>query len=342
MTDSRPELRTAPTTRTAPSCGKVAAASCCAPARDGASGAPGVAVRVKAGPPTRSARAIDMPGGLVTVGTNERIMAADGEYPARRVRVAPFSIEPCAVTNAEFAAFVEATGHVTEAERFGWSYVFAAFLPDDHPPTAAVVEAPWWRKVEGASWRRPEGHRSDIARRLDHPVVHVSWNDALAYARWAGGRLPSEAEWEHAASGGAEPRRFPWGEAEPGDEGPFPCNIWQGQFPARNTAADGFAGTAPVDAFEPNPAGLFNMAGNVWEWCADSFRIRSLSRIARASDDAAAAAGQRVMKGGSYLCHRSYCYRYRIAARTGNTPDTSTGHLGFRIVYDGAAERSPS
>lgn len=261
-------------------------------------------------------------------------MPLDGEYPLRTARVAPFAIDPFAVTNEDFGTFVAATGYVTEAERFGWSYVFHALLPEDHPPTQAIVGAEWWRKVEGASWRRPEGPRSGLDDRADHPVIHVSWHDAQAYAEWAGARLPSEAEWEFAARGGLARPRFPWGDEEPADAGSFRCNIWQGVFPSRNTAADGFAGTAPVDAFEPNGYRLHNMAGNVWEWCVDAFRVRSLKRGARASDGQAAAEGRRLMKGGSYLCHRSYCYRYRIAARSGNTPDSTTGNLGFRLVYD--------
>lgn len=280
------------------------------------------------------ARLVAIPGGEVMVGTSRPVLAQDGEGPARRVRLRPFLVDPHAVTNAWFAAFVAATGHVTDAERFGWSFVFQGFLPEDTPPTQAVVGATWWRKVEGAAWRAPEGPGSGIDERQDHPVVHVSWNDAQAFAAWAGGRLPSEAEWEHAARGGSDVARFPWGEREPDDDGFTPCNIWQGSFPQHNTRADGWAGTAPVDSFAPNGFGLHHMAGNVWEWCADPFRMRSLKRALRTRDEAVAGSGQRVLKGGSYLCHRSYCYRYRVAARIGNTPDTSTGHLGFRLVFD--------
>ena len=164
--------------------------------------------------------------------------------------------------------------------------------------------------------------------------MHVSWSDAAAFAAWAGGRLPTEAEWEHAAKGGDDGARFPWGAEEPTDTVAGLCNIWQGDFPHRNSVADGFAGTAPADAFRPNGFGLFNMCGNVWEWCADPFRVRSLSGAAKARNRAATAERERVMKGGSYLCHRSYCYRYRIAARSGRSPDTSAGHTGFRVAYD--------
>jgi formylglycine-generating enzyme required for sulfatase activity len=165
-------------------------------------------------------------------------------------------------------------------------------------------------------------------------VTHVSWNDAAAFTAWAGGRLPTEAEWEHAARGGLASPRFPWGDAEPDDRTIF-CNIWQGRFPHHNTEADGFAGTAPVRAFEPNVYGLYNMSGNVWEWCSDPFRVRSLKSSAKAINDTAAAEKRKIAKGGSYLCHRSYCYRYRIAARIGTPPNTSAGHTGFRIVFDG-------
>ena len=243
----------------------------------------------------------------------------DGEGPVREVAVGAFRIDAYAVTNERFAGFVEATGHVTEAERFGWSYVFAGFLPAALRRGAARPEqTPWWCAVPGAVWNSPEGPGSSVADRGDHPVVHVSWNDAAAYCRWAGGRLPGEAEWEYAARGGLERARYPWGdELTPGGE--HRCNIWQGHFPTRNTAEDGYRGTAPVDAFAPNGFGLHNVSGNVWEWCADPWTTTGTSRVIR---------------GGSYLCHRSYCNRYRVAARTSNTPDSTTGHTGFRCVWD--------
>jgi formylglycine-generating enzyme required for sulfatase activity len=166
------------------------------------------------------------------------------------------------------------------------------------------------------------------------PVVQVSWTDANAFAAWAGGRLPSEAEWECAAAGGLNDARYPWGDQEPDENDFLPCNIWQGTFPTENTATDGFAATAPVDAFAPNGFGLYNMAGNTWEWCADPFLIRSLARGARERSEAARVQNMRLLKGGSHLCHRSYCHRYRIAARTGAGSDSGTTHVGFRLVFD--------
>jgi formylglycine-generating enzyme required for sulfatase activity len=279
-----------------------------------------------------------VPAGEFLMGTNSREgYPDDGEGPVRRVRVRAFWIDSTSVSNAEFAEFVANTGYVTEAERFGWSFVFAGFLPDDFPPTRAVLEAPWWRQVIGASWRRPAGPRSTIDHGKNHPVVHVSWNDARAYAQWAGKRLPTEAEWEYAARGGLEQRRYPWGD-QLTPRGVHRMNVWQGTFPTLNTADDGHIGTAPVDAYEPNGYGLFNMTGNVWEWCADWFSatFASEARVQGAIDDpkGPASGERRVMRGGSYLCHASYCFRYRVVARSANTLDSSTGNLGFRCVRD--------
>ena len=307
--------------------------ACCVPTRGAAAAVPGPSPVPCAAPPPCAATIVAIPGGTAIIGTDAPEFRADGEGPARRIAIRPFSIDAHAVTNARFAAFVAATAYRTDAERFGWSFVFRAFLPPGL--VAESPEAtPWWCKVDGACWHAPEGPGSTIADRPDHPVTHVSWADAAAFADWARGRLPSEAEWEHAAKGGRAHARFPWGEQEPSDEVAHLCNIWQGEFPRRNTAADGFAGTAPVGSYAPNGFGLFDMAGNVWEWCADPFRVRSLSAAAKSRNRAAAAGKERVMKGGSFLCHRSYCYRYRIAARIGHSPDTSAAHTGFRLAYD--------
>ncbi len=278
---------------------------------------------------TRPDRLVRLPGGRFRTGTDASPLPRDGEGPSRAVEVRPFAIDPLAVTNAWFADFVAATGYRTEAERFGWSLVFR---PEGS--VASQGAPPWWSRIDGACWRAPEGPGSGIDTRAAHPVVHVSWNDAMAFAAWVGGRLPSEAEWEYAAAAGLSGARFPWGDREPDEAAFLPCNIWQGRFPDLNTQADGYAGTAPADAFAPNGFGLHNMVGNTWEWCADRFRIRSLASTARARNAAALAGNDRLLKGGSFLCHRSYCYRYRIAARTGAGADSSTGHVGFRLVFD--------
>lgn len=274
---------------------------------------------------------IHLNGGEFLMGTNSAEgFPQDGEGPVRKVEVKPFYIDRFAVTNAEFLRFVEATHYKTEAERFGWSFVFYSFISEETAEKVkqTVAGVPWWAVVEGAYWRRPEGPESHIKDRLNHPVVHISWNDAFAYCQWAGKRLPTEAEWEYAARGGLQQKTYPWGnDLKPGRE--HQCNIWQGTFPNNNTAEDGYAGTAPVDAFEPNPYGLYNMVGNVWEWCSDWF----LSSQNEASQNRKEGE-PRAMRGGSYLCHKSYCNRYRVAARSSNTPDSSTGNIGFRCVVD--------
>ncbi|MFC7328902.1 formylglycine-generating enzyme family protein [Marinactinospora rubrisoli] len=270
---------------------------------------------------------VRIPGGDFLMGsTDEFAYPEDGEGPVRRVEVGPFWISPTAVTNAEFAAFADATGHRTEAERFGWSFVFAGLLPDDFPPTRGVAAAPWWRQVENADWRHPAGPGSDLDGLADHPVVHVSWNDAEAYCAWAGLRLPTEAEWEFAARGGLAGRAYPWGdEREP--HGEHRMNVWQGTFPRENTRDDGWYGTCPVGAFPPNGFGLHNMTGNVWEWCRD--------RFSPGGHHGPAADTRRSLRGGSYLCHASYCRRYRVSARQGLAPDSSMGNAGFRCARDG-------
>jgi formylglycine-generating enzyme len=263
----------------------------------------------------------------------------DGEGPVRTVTLSPFEIDRYPVTNREFAAFVEATGYRTDAERFGWSFVFWSHLPPDRyeelvEDTAA--QAPWWCKVPGASWKQPEGpgsnfQASNLQARWAHPVVHVSWNDATAYALWASKTLPTEAQWEYAARGGLQQKLFPWGdELTPG--GRHLCNVWQGHFPFENTAEDGYAGTCPVNAFPPNGYGIYSITGNVWEWCADWFQIPDPSELELRDPTGPPDGSNKVMKGGSFLCHASYCNRYRVAARTSNTPDSSTSNIGFRCV----------
>jgi sulfatase modifying factor 1 len=298
-----------------------------------AGSAPPVVAMAGAGD-ARPMRLVRLPGGRFSTGTEAAVLPQDGEAPSRPVHLRPFWVDPYAVSNEWFSRFVATTGYVTEAERYGWSLVFRGFVVEVTPEMLSSAAPDWWCRVEGACWRAPEGPGSSWEDRPAHPVVHVSWNDAQAFAAWAGGRLPEEEEWEYAASGGVAGSRFPWGDAEPDDMQFQPCNIWQGSFPRHNSVADGFAGTAPVDSFAANGFGLFNLCGNVWEWCADPFRIRSMSREAKARNAQSLAERQRLLKGGSYLCHRSYCYRYRIAARTGVSADTSTGHSGFRLVFD--------
>lgn len=275
-----------------------------------------------------------LPGGAFTMGTSGREgFAADGEGPARRVTLDPFAISSYAVTNAEFAGFVRATGYTTEAERCNFSYVFHLQL--DAEARARIprvpVDTPWWLPVPRAYWAQPEGPGSDVLARRDHPVVHVSWNDALAFCAWAEVRLPTEAEWEFAARGGLEGALYPWGD-DLTPNGSHRCNIWQGEFPSRNTQEDGYLFTAPVHAFAPNGYGLFNMAGNVWEWCDDVFSP-DYHRLTADSNPLYDGDGeQHSMRGGSFLCHASYCNRYRVAARSANTPDSSASNIGFRVV----------
>ena len=306
--------------------------TCCTPVagRGGALSDPPTPGKGPSGrPPLR-----DIPGGPALVGTNHPIIRDDRESPARTKRVKPFRMMETTVTNAMFAEFIEDTGYQTEAERFGWSFVFHLNVSEAITMSEGVQGVEWWRKIDGSHWRLINGPGSDEAWQPDHPVVHVSWNDARAYATWAGGRLPSEAEWEHAARGGLGDVRFPWGDQEPDDTEFLPCNIWQGRFPANNSGADGYLTTAPARSFEPNGYGLYNMVGNVWEWTAEPFKLRSVSKRLKAH--AGNLPNSKLLKGGSFLCHKNYCYRYRIAARTGNTADTSTTHQGFRLVFDGA------
>ena len=301
--------------------------ACCVPSRGGGGGAR-PASRTEPGRPGREGMA-EIPGGVFRMGSEDPMaQPGDGESPVREVALSPYLIDACAVTNDEFAAFVAETGHRTEAEHEGWSFVFAGLLPEDFPPTRAAEDAPWWRAVEGACWHRPEGTGSDLSERGRHPVVHVAWQDAAEYAVWAGKLLPTEAQWERAARGGRD-ARWHWGdELEPG--GRHMMNAWQGEFPIRNTLADGWLGTCPVDAFPPNSFGLRNMTGNVWEWCADWF---GPPERAPGRDPAGPAWGDaKVAKGGSFLCHASYCARYRPAGRMAMPPESTASNLGFRCA----------
>ena len=308
--------------------------------------------------PSATARLIWVPGGEFVMGHDNRSLSpstfdADGEGPSRRVAVDGFWMAETEVSNAQFAAFAAATGHVTDSERFNWSFVFERQLTPaaNAAATQSVHAAPWWIRVDGASWRAPDGPGSDALAdgRDAHPVAHVSWTDAAAYCGWAhpaGGRLPTEAEWELAARGGGEAAqkrwRYPWGGAlTPG--GAHRANVWQGKFPLNNTAKDGWAYTAPVRSMEPqNALGFHHLIGNVWEWVSD-YWTTSHTKPPRGAPPLQnprgppreASTGERAKKGGSYMCHKSYCFRYRIAARSQNSEDTGTSNLGIRCAASG-------
>jgi formylglycine-generating enzyme required for sulfatase activity len=279
-----------------------------------------------------------IPGGEFLMGNDRDYgFPADGEGPVHPVRLDPFWMDATTVTNEQFNAFVNATGYRTESERFGWSFVFMGHLAPaqrERHVRLVVQGSEWWCRVEGATWRHPEGPGSTIKKRWNHPVVHVSWNDAAAYAAWVGKRLPTEAEWEFAARGGLAPgNRFPWGdELEPG--GRHLMNVWQGTFPTRNDEADGHYGPAPAKCYRANAYGLYAMTGNVWEWCHDWFDPATYARSPIENPIGPENGERRVMRGGSYLCHASYCNRYRVDARSSNTPDSATTNLGFRCARD--------
>ena len=309
-----------------------------------------------------------IPGGEFTMGSDDP-KAPPTERPAHQVRVDGFWMDVTELSNARFRKFVEAAGHLTTAERpVDWD-LLKKELPPETPkppedrlaPGSLVFTEPgrmvplndpaaWWRWVAGANWRHPEGPGSSIDGKDDHPAVHVSWDDALAYARWAGKRLPTESEWEFAARGGLEGRKYGWGdEFEPGGK-PL-ANTWQGRFPELNTVADGFFRTAPVKSYPANGYGLHDMIGNVWEWCGDWYRpdaYRLLTAGDLTRNPSGPAAGfdpddpyqpKRVTRGGSFLCSRNYCSNYRPAARRGTAVDSGMSHLGFRCVLSPTAGR---
>jgi formylglycine-generating enzyme len=280
---------------------------------------------------------VKLDGGSFFMGTDsDEGFPADGEGPIREVTLDSFYVDAGPVTNEMFAEFVRATSYVTEAERFVWSFVFQGHIAAAETNRLVDQRAPgtrWWCKVNGADWRHPEGPDTGIASRTGFPAVQVSWNDAAEYARWAGKRLPTEAEWEFAARGGLEQKVYPWGDdLTPG--GRHMCNIWQGEFPFHDTAEDGYSAPAPADAFPANGYGLYGAAGNAWEWCADWFHPTYHVTATRINPVGPAGGVNRAMRGGSYLCHKSYCNRYRVAARTSNTPDSATTNISFRCVRD--------
>lgn len=280
-----------------------------------------------------------VPQGTYRIGaTQQRGFTEDKEMPSIDVQLNDYQIGATPVTNAQFAQFVATTGYVTDAERLGWSLVFGYFLEEKVKAMSQQVANGWWYVVPHASWRCPEGEGSSIAERMNHPVVQVSRNDAIAYCQWAKLRLPSEAEWEVAAKGGTLFDYCPWGE-ELVVDGVHRCNVWQGEFPTHNTQEDGYTNTAPVYHYEPNGYGCYQMIGNVWEWCSNPARIdlalfghmdgQMIWNSYQSRDDR-----EYAIKGGSFLCHASYCRRYRIAARHASRGMQATNHLGFRCVKD--------
>lgn len=273
-----------------------------------------------------------IPGGVFKMGLDKPVVPEDGETPSRSVQISSFYMDKYEVSNNEYQRFVSETGYVTETENFGNSFVVEYFISKEVQEgiTQAVANAPWWLPVDNASWRQPEGIDSDIKQRMSHPVVHVSWNDAVAYCKWAGKRLPTEGEWEYACRAGLKDRLFPWGN-NPMPHGEHWMNIWQGVFPANNTLDDGYAGTGPVDIYNPNKFGLYNMVGNAWEWVSDWWTVHH-SKKDQKDPKGPPTGSEKVKKGGSYMCHKDYCYRYRCGARSQNTPDSSAHNLGFRCA----------
>lgn len=300
-----------------------------------------------------------IPGGEFTMGSDADI-ARPEEKPAHRVRVRGFWMDATEVTNAQFRKFVDATGYLTVAERVPTVDEILKNVPPGTPPpkkedlvpgslvfhpTKTPVDtrdvSQWWSWTPGASWKHPEGPGSTLEGREHHPVVHVSWDDAVAYAGWAGKRLPTEAEWEFAARGGLENKPYVWGDAPLSREKPQ-ANLWQGQFPSHNECKDGFDRTAPVMSFESNGYGLYDMSGNVWEWCSDwydehLYQKRASGRLVvdptgPETPPGPAYLAQRAERGGSFLCCDEYCSRYRPSARNGGAPDTGLSHVGFRCV----------
>jgi formylglycine-generating enzyme len=295
-----------------------------------------------------------LPGGTLNMGGDNR-QADASEWPKHQVAVGTFWMDETEVTNAQFAEFVRATGYVTVAERpVVWEMLRQGLPPDTPQPADSLLQpgalvfyatpqpvplndpSQWWRWTLGANWQRPEGPGSSIADKMDHPAVQIAWEDADAYARWADKRLPTEAEWEWAARGGLAEAVYPWGN-EPVEQGPPRANFWQGLFPYQNQQKDGYQTTAPVRTFPPNGYGLYDMAGNVWEWCADWFDadFYQLPAAVRPNTEGPATVGpfrEKVLRGGSFLCNDQYCSGYRNARRMSSSPDTGLNNTGFRCA----------
>jgi formylglycine-generating enzyme required for sulfatase activity len=307
------------------------------------------------------------PPGMVRIPGGEFVMGSDDpeakphEHPAHHVRVGPFFMDVTDVTNAQFRQFVEATGYVTTAEQIPTEEEFMRYAPVGRPrptkeelvPSSVVFSPPdhpvpldnvgqWQKVIPGADWRHPEGPGSSIDGKDDHPVVHVSWFDAVEYAKWAGKRLPTEAEWEFAARGGLERKKYVWGDESFSEAHPQ-CNNFQGHFPDHNTKKDGYERTSPVRAFPPNGYGLYDMAGNVWQWCGDWYLPEAYAGTAGhgvldnpagpdQSFDPRVRPPERTQRGGSFICSVGYCFNYRPSARQGCTPDGTLSNVGFRCV----------
>jgi formylglycine-generating enzyme required for sulfatase activity len=303
----------------------------------------------------RTAQTVWVPGGEFSMGSDEPQFP--DAHPWHRVHVDGFHMDKTLVTNAEYAAFVRATGYVTVAERVPNATDYPGASPEKlvagsvvfAPPGTAVAlnnQYQWWDFVNGANWRHPEGPQSDLRGRLNHPVVQVAYDDVVAYCSWAGGRLPTEAEFEFAARGGMERKRYAWGdEFRPSRK--FMANTFQGHFPDNNTAEDGYVSTSPVGSFPANSYGLYDMAGNVWEWTSDWYRpdyyqtLAATGKVAQnprgpsdSFDPGEPGIPKRVQRGGSFLCTDQYCSRYSVGARGRGAADTGTNHVGFRCVYD--------
>jgi len=306
--------------------------------------------------------------GMVWIKGGNFMMGAEGnlalprEYPKHPVKVTGFWMDEHEVTNAEFAEFVEATGYITVAEQDpDWEEMKKQLPPNTPKPPDSILVAgsmvfnppnhavslhdysQWWAWKSKVDWKHPEGPNSSLEGKENHPVVHICWYDAVAYCKWAGKRLPTEAEWEWAARGGLESKTYPWGDKHI-EAGAPKANSWQGKFPYENAASDGFIATAPVKSFEPNNFGLYDMAGNVWEWCSDWYRADYYQLVANLGvlenpkgppdsyDPQDPYSPKRVQKGGSFLCNDDYCASYRVSARMPGSPDTGMPHVGFRCV----------